>query len=535
MAVAQEVLAAGMDLGIGGGQDPDAVQAAVRRWRKRLRECADNTGLEEMRAAISEVWADTLSDKVRFADATKQDELLFFLQDTSVPMAVWSAKIENASWTDDDLRAAVFPEKKVTGDAGVAVVWEFVYADPSRMQLHGLPVPEKDVTESVGQGWYNQAAKVLMVPDPAVVGVRIQARVKSDMQAADVRQFGFVGGIGPVAAPAAQLGSAPRGFLPTLQKAAGIAGAPQGIGGGMPVPGFASGLFGGAPPAPAGSNPYVQQQQQQQQYPQFMPGMESGMYSPGFGTPPSAGGVYGYPQAYGMPNAGGMAGMQWHPGAGVPGPMPGALGLAAYGLRTGSHIRPGHKRVAREVLELVGHTAESVSSYVRVVHKSVQEEAPGRWAEMTTLAAALDSEIAYGLSAGLSLEQLLAVDSLEILCSRLAALVYFERTGDVHGMSEAAAINADGHLFSSETRARISKNTREYYKHADAVEAGRGKSKGRGKGRDYDSGRQCPACGGRHQVRDCPDVKAVQQSRGGRGGDGKGAGTPEDGAPGAKR
>ena len=163
--------------------------------------------------------------------------------------------------------------------------------------------------------------------------------------------------------------------MATLQNAAGIAGAPQGIGGGLPPPGFTSGSFGGAPPAPTGSNPYVQQQHQQP-YPQGVPGMHSGMYSPGFGTPHSAGGVSGYPQAYGMPNTGGMGGMPWHLGAGVLRPMPGALGLAAYGLRIGSHIRPGHERVAWEVLDLVGHTSQSFSSYVRVVRKGVQEEAP---------------------------------------------------------------------------------------------------------------------------------------------------------------
>ena len=264
------------------------------------------------------------------------------------------------------------------------------------------------------------------------------------------------------------------GFLGQLSQAAGMR--PPGFpvaGGGLPLDAMARG--GAYPPGVMAPGMGYQQEQ--------APGM-------GYLQGQHPGG-HGFPMA-----ASAMA-------------MPMQTGLAGYGLRSGSRIRPGHVRQAREVLELIGSVAESATAYVQLVHQDVRFESAQRYAEMQVAAAAIDSHVAFGLANGLSLEQLLAMDSLEIECSRLGALNYFTWSGDLHGMIEGSAVSTDGYLFSATTRARLNKSTRESYKLDEAMRdgpAGRGRGRGRNRRDPVDTGRGCPACGGRHQVKDCPVV-----------------------------
>ena len=199
----------------------------------------------------------------------------------------------------------------------------------------------------------------------------------------------------------------------------------------------------------------------------------------------------------------------------------GVDGLTLYGWRTGSAIRPGHRRVAAEVLAAVGARAASARHYIAIEHLTGSSSA--RYAEMDVLAAQVDTMVEAHARAGHSRSVLEADDALEIACSRLASLDLIERDGNVRGALAIQATATEGYLYSASSREAASKHAKDEAKLRSALgersfpSGGRGpKGKGKGdRGPDRERGSngrgpQCYLCGGTHMIQDCPNLAAAQ-------------------------
>lgn len=190
-------------------------------------------------------------------------------------------------------------------------------------------------------------------------------------------------------------------------------------------------------------------------------------------------------------------------------PVPGGAGsLSHYGLRTGSAIRPGHRRVAGEVLDRIGSRAETVRAYVSQEYSHVS---PARYGEMEVIAAMMDTAIERAARAGVPRSALLADDALEIAASRLLALDLMERDGNVSGALALQAVATDNYLASSTSREAASKVAKDEQKLQSALNSRSDKPSRGGKGRgNAGKGVVCFLCEENHAIQDCPKLAAAK-------------------------
>ena len=205
------------------------------------------------------------------------------------------------------------------------------------------------------------------------------------------------------------------------------------------------------------------------------------------------------------PGASGAVSPTGYPNAQVP-VASGAGGLSHYGFRTGSAIRPGHRRVAAEVLDRIGSKADTVRAYVAQEYSHVSA---ARYGEMEVLAAMLDTAVERAARTGVPRAALLADDALEIAASRLLALDLMERDGNVSGALSLQAVATDNYLSSTASREAASKVAQQEQKLRSALNSLGDKSSGRGKGRGG-KGVVCFLCEENHAVQDCPKLAVAK-------------------------
>lgn len=225
------------------------------------------------------------------------------------------------------------------------------------------------------------------------------------------------------------------------------------------------------------------------------------------------------------------AGAQGAGADGAPAPGHARNALEAYGYRTGSALKPGHRRVAPEVLRAIGARADSARAYLAVEHS--RQLGTARYAEMDVLAAQVDTLLEGHRRAGATQAAVDADDCLEIACSRLGALDLIERDGNVTGALALQGVATEGYLFSVSSRDVASKHAKDEAKLHDALgargnAAGRGNAGGRGKGDERPRtggkgddkggggvsaarpGVTCFLCSGPHAITNCPNLAAAQ-------------------------
>jgi len=209
------------------------------------------------------------------------------------------------------------------------------------------------------------------------------------------------------------------------------------------------------------------------------------------------------------------AGTQGARADGAPAPGLARNALEAYGYRTGSALKPGHRRVAAEVLRAIGSRADSARAYLAVEH--ARQLGTARYAEMDVLAAQVDTLLEAHRRAGATQAAVDGDDCLEIACSRLGALDLIERDGNVSGALALQGVATEGYLFSVSSRDVAAKHAKEEAKLRDAL-GERGSAGGRGKGGDKGGelvsqgrpGVTCYLCSGPHAVTHCPNLAAAR-------------------------
>ena len=120
--------------------------------------------LEDMAAAVKEVFGDILEPERNAFDDRRAD-LLHFIHEGSLPDGLRQSKIENASWSDDDIWRPLFPGWQPRATANAAKP-KYIYAYMMVAHFWGMLVPDEDVSAAIEKGWLNTAQHTLMVPHP---------------------------------------------------------------------------------------------------------------------------------------------------------------------------------------------------------------------------------------------------------------------------------------------------------------------------------------------------------------------------------